>query len=59
VTEQPRLAVFAKKFIDTYARANNKPSEVQSKQTILKMHLVPELGSLKLSEICQRKIETY
>ena len=59
VTEQPRLAVFAKEFIDTYAKANNKPSEVQSKQTILKMHLVPEMGTLKLNEIGQRKIETY
>ena len=30
--EQPTLAVFAKEFIDTYAKANNKPSEVQTKQ---------------------------
>ncbi len=55
---QPRRA-FAKEFIDTYATANNKPSEVQSKRTILKWHLVPEMGSLKLNEIGQRKIENY
>lgn len=57
--EIPTLGAFAKEFIDTYATANNKPSEVQSKRTILKWHLVPEMGSLKLNEIGQRKIENY
>ena len=28
--ETPTLAAFAKEFIDTYATANNKPSEVQT-----------------------------
>src|SRR5690606_22721809 len=43
VGESPLLAEFATEFIDTYARTNNKPSEVESKRMILRVHLVPEL----------------
>src|SRR4051794_40165996 len=39
----PTLEAFSKEFISVYAKANNKPSEVASKESILKHHLVPEV----------------
>jgi integrase len=55
----PTLKEFAKEFISTYAKTNNKPSEVGTKESILKHHLVPALGQLRLNEITSRVIERY
>ena len=55
----PKLSAFATEFISSYARANNKPSEVASKQCILKHHLVPAFGALGLDEIDTRRIEAF
>jgi hypothetical protein len=35
------FSVFAETFVTTYAETNNKPSEVASKESILRVHLVP------------------
>ena len=43
----------------TYSESNNKPSEVQSKRSILKHHLLPCFGGKRLDVIQQREIETY
>jgi integrase len=53
------LAEFATEFVSNYARSNNKPSEVASKEMILKRHLVPAMGTLTLAEIDGRVIERY
>ena len=46
--EVPTFAAFAKVFMATYAKANNKPSEQASKESILKLRLVPRFGKRRL-----------
>ncbi len=46
--EVPTFAAFAKIFMATYAKANNKPSEQASKESILKLRLVPRFGKRRL-----------
>ncbi len=44
--EVPTLTEFAPRFLDQYAVANRqKPSGISSKETILRVHLEPLLGS--------------
>lgn len=57
--EVPTLKAFAKEFLNTYAAAQNKASEVASKQSILERHLVPELGVLQLDQISKRHVDGY
>jgi integrase len=57
--EAPLLSDFAKEFIDTYATPNNKPSEVESKRMILRVHLVPAFGNLRLDQIGVAEIDGY
>lgn len=57
--EIPTFAAFAVEFLSTYARANNKPSEIHSKETMLRVHLTPAFGKLKLTEVDMRSIERY
>lgn len=57
--ESPTLAEFAGRFLGTYAITNNKPSEVESKRMILRVHLLPELGGLRLDRIGPPEIEVY
>lgn len=53
------MAEFTKEFLATYVRANNKPSEVASKEMILNRHLVPSMGHLPLEAIDGRVMERY
>jgi integrase len=55
----PTLEAFANDFIDDYAEAKNKASEVESKRSILRNHLVPALGHKRLDEITARDVEAY
>jgi len=55
----PTLAEFEKEFISNYAETNNKKSEVQTKKSTIKNHLVPAFGSLRLNEIGARAIEAF
>ena len=55
----PTLSEFKGEFLDRYARVNNKPSEVESKATILRRHLVPAFGHLRLGDIRRREIDAY
>ncbi len=55
--KQPTLNEFADEFIETYAKVNNKPSEVLSKKGILERYLKPILGSKNLDQIKVRQIE--
>ena len=54
--EVPTLLKFAGEFIEEYAKNENKPSEIRSKESILRCHLVPALGHLRLDEIGVRDI---
>jgi integrase len=60
ITEEPAptLADFAPRWMKEYARANgNKPSTLAAKETILKLHLVPVLGRLRLDQIAEIDVQ--
>lgn len=56
--EVPTLAGFERRFIDTYAKQNNKPSVVAEKERMFKYHFGPLLG-LSLDEITGEVIEDW
>ncbi|MEK9177145.1 MAG: hypothetical protein AAB923_02515, partial [Patescibacteria group bacterium] len=47
----PRLADYADQWKRSYVAANNKPSEQVGKEIILRKHLLPYFGALRLDEI--------
>ena len=56
--EVPTLTQFAPRFIEGYAEANRqKPSEIAAKRTILNVHLIPSLGTLKLDAVTNERIQ--
>ncbi len=55
----PTFKTFSKEFMTVYVQTNNKPSEVQSKESILRRHLLPAFRRKRLDEIGQRDIERY
>ncbi len=46
-------------FLDTYAVTNNKPSEVATKRTVFRRHLVPHFGALRLDDIDLAAVEAF
>lgn len=50
---------FAWEWYESYAKNNNKFSEVLSKQSILKAHLVPHFGRTRINSISALQIEKY
>lgn len=56
--EVPTFATYADEFMKTYAAANNKPSEQDAKERMLKHHLLPAFGERKLDAIGRHQIET-
>jgi integrase len=57
--EVPTFAVYADEFMKTYVLANNKPSEQSMKACILKHHLLPVFGPMRLDAIKMHPIETF
>ena len=56
--EVPTLEEFAPRFIEGHARANrHKPSGIASKETILRVHLIPRLGIRRLNGITTEDIQ--
>jgi integrase len=56
--EVPTLEEFVPRFLDGYARANRqKPSTVSSKESILRVHLIPLLGTRKLDAISNEDVQ--
>ena len=56
--EVPTLEEFADRFVDGYARANRqKPSAIASKERILRVHLIPQLGSQELNTIRSEDVQ--
>ncbi len=53
------LGEFAIDWLETYARVNNKRSEVVAKESILRVHLLPVFGNRHLHEIGARDVERY
>ena len=56
--EVPTLEEFAPKFLEGHAKADrHKPSGVASKESILRIHLIPVLGSQKLDAITNAQVQ--
>jgi integrase len=56
--EVPTLAEFAPRFLDGHARANrHKPSGIAAKESILRVHLIPKLGTRKLDDITTELVQ--
>ena len=56
--EVPTLAVFAPTFLEGHARANRqKPSTIAAKEMILRVHLVPRLGSGRLDTLTNEQVQ--
>ncbi|MFO7563975.1 MAG: tyrosine-type recombinase/integrase [Enhygromyxa sp.] len=54
----PTLAEFAEEFLD-YQKTLNKASGVALKQKMLRLHLLPAFGKLRLDQIDERKVDAY
>ena len=56
--EVPTLEMFAPTFLEGHARANRqKPSTIAAKEMILRVHLVPRLGSRRLDTITNEPVQ--
>ena len=55
----PRFREYAESFMTEYARVENKPSEVISKERILKNHLYPVFARKPLDRITRDDIKAY
>ena len=53
------LAAFAERFMQSYSRVQNKISEQQSKERILRRHLLPTLGRVALERIDTWAVDEY
>lgn len=50
---------FSVRWVDVYVRGNNKPSEIENKQGVLRNHLIPYFGKMPINGIKREKIEEY
>jgi integrase len=57
--EIPTFKRFVRDWFETYVKNNNKHSEILSKEMILRVHLVPYFGCMKIDEINNLDIEKY
>jgi integrase len=57
-SQAPLYSDYAPRFL-VYATTNNRPSEVASKEAILRRHLVPAFGLLRLDQIRATDIEEF
>src|SRR5436190_6234021 len=56
--EVPTLEQFATRFVDGYARANrHKPSGITAKESIIRVHLIPSMGSTELDAITTEQVQ--
>jgi len=56
--EAKSVSEFQEDFL-TYSKTNNKPSSVAAKEYILKLHLIPFFGAMKLDAIGPADVERY
>jgi integrase len=53
----PTFREFGHEFLETYAAVHNKPSEQFNKRAMLRAHLLPRLGHLRIDRIGMREVE--
>lgn len=58
-SEVPLVKDFVPRWIKEFVEPNNKSSDVYSKKSIIKNHILPEFGNHKLDEIKMEDIEKY
>lgn len=56
--EVPTVREFSKIYLEV-SELNNKPSSVETKEMLLRMHIVPRLGDLKLDAVTYAAIEDF
>jgi len=54
----PTVERFATDFL-TYSKTNNKPSTVDAKEWMLRVHLLPFFGAMRLDEVGPAEVEAY
>jgi integrase len=55
--EIPTVAAFAKTFIDLYATPTNKPSEVTTKESVLRLYVIPAFGPKRLDRVGTMEVD--
>jgi len=55
----PDFKSFSWEWFESYVKTNNKHSEILNKESLLRVHLNPFFGDIKLDEIKSREIEAY
>ncbi len=55
----PTFSEFSERWVNSYVRANNKPSEVENKLGVLKNHLIPFFSEMPINGIKREKVEEY
>ncbi len=56
----PTVKEFAVRFIEEYAKANRqKPSTIDSKQRILRLHILPWFGEKRLDEVTAAEVQKF
>ena len=58
VVDVPTVAEFKKQFM-TYSKTNNRPSTVCAKEWMMRLHIVPFFGEMRLDAIGPADIEAY
>jgi len=58
-SEVPLLKNFVDRWLREFVEPNNKSSDVYSKKSIIKNHLIPQFGNRRLDEIKMEDIEKY
>ena len=56
---EQKFKEFAWKWVETYVKTNNKPSEIGRKRHTLRAHLIPYFGEIRLDKITTFRIEQY
>ena len=57
--EVPKARAFLAEWVEVYAKTNNKPSEAYMKACIVRLHLTPFFGRMRLDNIGVREIDRY
>src|SRR3989339_1506740 len=55
----PTEKEFSEEFMKVYAKAHNKPSEIEAKERNLKLHIMPFFGTMRLDEIGMRDVDSF
>ena len=56
--QTPTLEAFSKEFL-AYQRTLNTPAEIDNKEMVFRLHLLPAFGKRRLDEIDERSIDAY